>query len=288
MFNLMNACFKKYLLSAAFRISAAVSLIAGVICGVLFRAGSSESLLTASVPVIASVALTVVNISKEWEYRTFANKLTVGHTKGKIFLSELGVALAADAAVYLLFGLGFAAAVPKNVFGIKSTALIRIPAMMMFAGLSLCAMSAAVSFMFKSHNSALIISFAAIFGMFAASEMLYTFIDTNEYRAMFYEQFMSNSVADPESGDRTDLITGIAVKEEDYAPNGFVKLAKTAYALNPIGALDLYSDEIRPYLDGGMPGQYDLYPRSLPLYSLFLIALFTAAGYAAFSGKNVK
>lgn len=288
MYNLLNACVHKYLKSTSARIILAVSFASGLACGFLFQPNSSESMMLAAAPVIISVALVVMNISKEWEFRTFANKLIIGHTKEKIFFSELIVALAAGAAVYALFGVGFAAASPKTVFGPRWSAILRISALMALAGLSLCAMAAVISFICKTHNSAMILSLAAIFVMFFVSEQLYEFIFINETRSEVYESYYSNAVADPVTGKYVDPTTGIAVEKEDYVPTRVIKLAKAAYELNPIGALDLYINEIFPYLDGELPDQYNLYPRSLPLCSAGLTAMFAAFGALAFRKKDVN
>lgn len=293
MFRLINVCTKKYLSSAAFKIGSALSFAAGLVCGLPFRRGadsavSSSAMIAAAAPVIISIAIIVLNITKEWEFRTFANKLAVGHTKVKIFFAELFVALLAGAAVYALFGAGFAAASPKTVFGPRLVPILRISAQMALVGLSLCTMAAVISFICKTHNSALILSIAAIFVMFFISEQLYDFIYRNEINSQIYENYYSSVAADPLAGKYTDPMTGIAVERADFVPMRTVNLAKAAYALDPIGAFDLYANELYPYLDGGVPDRYCLAQRWLPLCSAGLIAALAGLGALAFRKKDVK
>lgn len=288
MFSLIYSCTKKYLASAELKIGLAAALAAGIICGILFRPGSDSAMIVATAPVIISVAVAVMNITKEWEYRTFANKLIVGHTKVKIFFSELLVALAAGMAVYALFGIGFAAASPKTVFVPKWPAIFKISALMTLAGLSLCAMAAVISFACKSHNPAMILSFAAIFAMFLTSQQIYEFVFSNEIRSEIYENYYSSLSPDPVTGEYVDPLTGTRVEAEDYVPTRVIKLAKAAYALNPIGAFDLYANELFPYLEGSRPDEWSRYPRSLPLCSLSLTAALTVLGALTFRNKDVK
>ena len=276
MFSLIYSCTKKYLASAELKIGLAAALAAGIICGILFRPGSDSAMIVATAPVIISVAVAVMNITKEWEYRTFANKLIVGHTKVKIFFSELLVALAAGMAVYALFGIGFAAASPKTVFVPKWPAIFKISALMTLAGLSLCAMAA------------VILSFAAIFVMFLTSQQIYEFVFSNEIRSEIYENYYSSLSPDPVTGEYVDPLTGTRVEAEDYVPTRVIKLAKAAYALNPIGAFDLYANELFPYLEGSRPDEWSRYPRSLPLCSLGLTAALTVLGALTFRNKDVK
>lgn len=286
--NLVFACFKKYLASAEFKIGSVISLAAGVICGLIFKNSASSAALAAVAPAAISVAAAVINIAKEWEFRTFANKLIIGHTKVKIFFSELIAALSAGAAIYALFGAGFAAASPKIIFGPNLPAILRISALMALAGLSLCAISSAISFVCKTHNSALVISFAAIFILFFLSEPLSEFVYSNEIQSRIYESYYSGLAADSASGGYIDPATGIELAAADYVPTRVIKLAKAAYAVNPIGALDLYANELLPYLEGGRPDPWSRYPRALPLCSFGLIAAAAGFGAAVFHKKDVK
>ncbi len=281
MLCLLNASAKNYLHSAGLWAALALSAALGIICGIEFGPGGSADVqLLGGAPIVISVILAVMSVSKEWECRTFINKIAVGRTKAQVYLSELITGLSASAAVYAAFGLGFAAG-HRDVFGKYALWLLRLGILMTLAGLSISALAIAVSFSAKSHNPALVISLAAVFAMLFFSELAGNFIYKNEIKTEFYTQIYARLEAGADVG-MTPEPPGDIVSAEKL---GRVKFLN---ALNPIGALDLYSGEALAYLEGRPPDGYERCPKGLPLCSAGLIAVFSMAGLWAFRGKNIE
>lgn len=286
MFNLLNSCMHKYLLSVSLKVAVVFSLVSGLICGLfLHKTGLiSISDLFSVCPIAISIVTIIVNLCKEHEYGTFRNKVTAGHTKGRIFLSELLVSFLTSAVIYMLFAVGFAAAASKYVFKIRSAVLLRIPILMFISCLGISAMAVMIGSLSKTRTSALIMSLAAIFVMFVAAELIDSFLFQHELET----EILSNAGVNPITGEApVDPFTGVTPEANKYVPKSVINAFKFAYALNPLGALDLYANEIIPYLDGELPSQINLYPRSLPRISLLLLIGLSAVGWAAFRKKDL-
>ncbi len=102
MSKLLHAGFCRYMHSTLFWVCFSLSLISGLFCGFLYDFDSSLYLL----PILISAVLISLTIGQEFSDGIFRNKIARGHTKGKIFLSEAILSLAAVTLVDLMHTFG--------------------------------------------------------------------------------------------------------------------------------------------------------------------------------------
>ena len=297
MYNLLRACSWKYIKSTAFW----VSLIGAAICGVLCWPSHGldtfidvSDVLSAVVYMICA-AMISLNVGKEYSDGTFRNKIIVGHTKAKIFLSEMLVGLAACALVYLVFAVSFSAVCAERVFGIKSEALIRIPMAILLASLGLSAMFVLISMLCSNKSVALIVTLVTLLVMVIAVDMAGTALWRSE---MHTEKYIPHVVMDETTGEPIiDPTNGgyVLVTDNDpkYIDPNYISEPTRAvltaiYDVLPAGAIDQYVAEIYPYFEGKFPNQYDLYPRYLPYVSAVVLAVLIFAGAMLFAKKDIK
>ncbi len=102
MYKLILAGLRRYTHSTLFWICSAMSLAAGLFCGTLYEFDPYLYLL----PLLICAVLISLTIGREFSDGIFKNKIAVGHTKGRIFLSETILSLAAATLMHLLLTLG--------------------------------------------------------------------------------------------------------------------------------------------------------------------------------------
>lgn len=297
MYNLLRACSWKYIKSAAFW----VSLISAAICGALcwpshgFDTFIDISDMLSAVVYVICAAMISLNVGKEYSDGTFRNKITVGHTKAKIFLSEMFVGLTACALVYLVFAASFSAVCAGRVFNIAPAVLVRIPTAILLGSLGLSAMFVLISMLCSNKSVALIVSLVTLLVMVIAVDMAGTALWRSE---MHTEKYIPHVVIDEITGEPIlDPANGgyiiVTDKDPEYIDPNYISeptraMLTAIYDVLPTGAIDQYVAEIYPYFEGKFPNQYDLYPRYLPYVSAAVLAVLIFAGAMLFAKKDIK
>lgn len=290
--KLLRSGLWKYIKSAVFWVSLIGAAVCGALCWLTRQLDTFidvSDVLSIVVYVICAAMLSL-NIGKEYSDGTFRNKIIVGHTKTKVFLSEMIIGLAACALVYLVFALSFSAACTERIFSINPMVLIRIPMSILLASLGLSAMIVLISMLCSNKSVAFIVALTLLLVMAIVVDVAGTVLWRSE---MHTEKYIPHVAIDEITGEPIiDTITGEFVMVTEVDPNYIsdpTRAVLTAiYDILPAGALDQYVSEVRPYFEGSIPNQYDLYPRRLPYISAAVIVFLISAGAILFAKKDIK
>ena len=93
MMKLLRAGYRRYFRNILFWIALAASAILGALCGVRVKDDTRLDDMYIVVGFMIFAALIALMIGREFSDGGFRNKITSGHTKGKVFFSEYILAL---------------------------------------------------------------------------------------------------------------------------------------------------------------------------------------------------
>ncbi len=275
MFNLLNADFYKLKRNKAFLI--AILFTIGVAIFMLYSGYSDkvkygttievEQLIINYITFIGVVISVFVSLFIGIEYSdgTIRNKIVMGYSKYKIYLSNLIVVILASLLLECIF-IGIVAAIGIPLFG-KFTMSLSLFAFFVFdMFMIIIAYTAIYTFIVllcSNKTISTVICILLSFGMLMLSLTLINILNTNEY------------ITQALIGDNGE-VTYETVKNPKYPSEEKKKICKTILDIIPAGQ----GFEIA--------GRSDFDEKIFPIYSLGVIVFFTSIGIYLFNRKELK
>lgn len=277
--ELLSAGIQRYRKSLAFLVTLFISLIFGIIAGVITEEDPFHNTeITYFVGPFLTIAIQIsLMIGIEFGNGVIRNKLMIGHGKGTVFLSELILSLISSTLQFAVFYGAFAAFTARMYSKITARDMMLFVIGLWLLHLAFAAICTAVCY-FISYYTAV----AAILNIVLVLVMMFV---CSELRVKFNE---------PEY-NRYDVHDGVvdAVRNPDAIPRDSVKYAliHTTYYLMPYGQLidyetALYYDRYEQSFMLHSDNMDDL--KTAPLCSFLAIGAFSAAGFISFRKKNLK
>ena len=282
MTKLLRAGISRYMKSVAFWVIVAISLILGLIAGAVTDYNSSINMLGLLIVIAIMISLM---IGTEFSDGIVRNKLIMGHSKGKVFLSELLLSMISST---VLFAVGYGAFIVFNFHRCDSMEAgeIAVGAVgLLMMHLSFAAICTAVCF-FIPYNStiAAIINITLVIVMAIITLFLYyKFTEPEYYHATYDYNYDENG----------HIVEQVIEGEPNpkYIPTDSAEytVLRTAYYLMPCGQLTDYQFALSDFWFRDYPDERRLNDlKTAPLYSLMTTGLFTAAGILIFRKKDLR
>ena len=167
MTKLLRAGVRRYVRSIVFYIALLATVVLAVLCGNTAKnIGFENDYVILEFVIIAILATWL--IGREFDQRTFRNKIIAGHSKGSVFLSELILAVGSCMFLFLIFA-GVFAAFNGFIFSlVPADVLIRIFFDCLFANIALAVLFATISCLISHRSVIAVITILLVFGMYGA------------------------------------------------------------------------------------------------------------------------
>ena len=283
MTKLLRSGISRYMKSMAFWIIVAISLILGLIAGAV-----TDYLGINMLGLLIVIAILIsLMIGTEFSDGIVRNKLIMGHSKGKVFLSELLLSMISST---VLFAVCYGAFIVFNFHRCDSMeageiAMGAVGLWMMH--LSFAAVCTAVCFFipYNSTMAAIINITLVIVTAIVAQLLYYKFFNEPEYYNAKYDYNFD------ENGHIVEQVVIEGEPNPKYIPTDSAEYAvlRAAYYLMPCGQLTDYQFALSELWFIDFPDERRLNDlKTAPLYSLMTIGLFTAAGILTFRKKDLK
>ncbi len=307
--KLLRAGIRRYLTSKVYWSVVVATLFFGWLT-------SSESELSSmdSSSVIIEFALFAIlaswNIGREYEEGIFRNKIIAGHTKAKIFISELILAIGACMSLFVMFTILFAVG-NTYVFKIMPTdAMIKSYILMILINIAMVTIFVTISSIMSHRALSITFSLILLFAMYWSTleigqkliEEKYIYVCENEW-VVEYDQYGMVS------NEYSQIIPGTEKKvyNRDYVGGWKRKWYQFIYHAFPTGALidnmNVYFDylgyqnyvynyklrvEAGTYVKEPIYKEYDDKMNKNIIYNLGVIIFMTASGCILFSKTDFK
>lgn len=283
MSNLLHAGIIRYLKSIVFRVMLLTSLILGVVFGATTDSSTQINTTTMfGIFLVIAIQISLI-VGTEFSNGIVRNKLIAGHSKSKVFLSELLLSMIFSTVLFVMHYGAFIAFNAGKFSKMDLGVVAAIAVGFWLMHLSLAAICTAVSF-FIPYNTAV----AAVVNIILLFAMMFIVTDM---RGRFDEPERTYVYLPDKDGIYYAADNGINPK---YIPPDSAKYAAlhAAYYIMPGGQLTDYLFVLRDLWDDRPPSEeYEKYSEDLktaPLHSFAAIVLFSAAGLIYFRRKNLK
>ncbi len=279
MSSLLSAGIHRYRRSAVFWVMLLTALVLGAITGAI--ADSSSQLNAAylfGLFLVSAIQISLM-IGAEFNNGAFRNKLIAGHSKGKVFLSELLLSLTSATVLFIAH---YGAFVLLNLSRFDrletvETAQVIFGAWLMH--LAFAAVCTAVCF-FIPYNSAIaaVVNIILVIVMMFAAAELHLKLNEREYNTVYVADENGNMVA------KDEINPGyIPPDSAEYA------VIHGVYYLMPCGQLNDYQYALSDLWNDREPNEKYLEDlKTAPIYSFTAMILFSAAAYLCFRKKDLK
>ncbi len=279
MSSLLSAGIYRYRKSAVFRVMLLTALILGAITGAI---ADSSSQLNATylfgMFLAAAIQISLI-IGAEFTNGAFRNKLIAGHSKGKVFLSELLLSLTSTTVLFIAHYGAFVLFNLSRFEKLETGEIAQVIFGAWLMHLAFAAICTAVCF-FIPYNSAIaavVNIIPVIVMMFTVSE-LHLKLNEREYNTVYVADENGNMVAEDEINP-------------EYIPPDSAEYAviHAVYYLMPCGQLNDYQYALSELWNDREPNEKYLEDlKTAPIYSFAAMTLFSAAAFLCFRKKDLK
>lgn len=242
MCKLLRSGIRRYTHSITLWLAVIVTICAAVLCG----SGARDFYMDDFYAVISLVADAVMIswlVGREYEEGIFRNKVVSGHSKGKIFLSELIMGVGTCVALYLLFALIFMC-FNNYIFGVAPTSVV----VKMFIDCLLvhscfAAILVTISCLIPHRAIIGIINVLLVIGLAFASYGVKEVVEQDEYRTEYDYEYVTEVDENGNSHMVGYAIEGSEhlVKNPNYIGEPFHTVSEILYNILPYGHIAEYT-----------------------------------------------
>lgn len=249
MSKLLYAGMRRYRKSIVFWLA----LLATIICGVLHGYNTKTTALNDTYIiaefVIFSIMITWL-VGREFDEGTFRNKVIAGHSKSKIYISELILGIAVCLAFFLIYAISFAA-FNLYVFNIiPAIMLIKVFVSILLANVGIVVILTTISCLLTRRAIIAIVNILLVVVMMFCSYALDTSLREPEYYTEYdYEQVeIKDENGNVHSYEKPILESEHQVKNKMYLGGWKRSIAKNSYYFLPAGQVTNSVHLMEPYL----------------------------------------
>ncbi len=284
MSKLLRAGFRRYTRNILFWIGIVLSIGVGFYVGYETSDTSRVDDAYYLIPMFAYAVIVSLMIGREFSDGIFRNKITAGHSKGKIFVSEALLAISVCMLMFLLTSVCFAIMNMRMFKIIPTSVLVLIYVGIFLTTLAFVSLFVLISTSLSTKVISAILSLLLIFGFYFTA---YEIVEITRQ-----EEFHYAMEFDPETG-KVGLSDELS-PNPDYIGGPLRMVFEIADDTLPLGQFIQYADMLYPMfrLENGEVATVSnedmttLYTR--PLYSLGLIIVLLGSGYIIFRKKDFK
>lgn len=282
MSKLIHAGVRRYVKNPVYWLGLLVSVGAGCYEGYnVYRWGYFDD-MSLLIMFFAYATLVSLSIGREFSDGIFRTKVTVGHTKGSIFWSEMILALGAGLVMFLLCALSVTAFNTKLLDVLPMDIVVKIFLGFLLLNVAQVSIHVFVSTMISNKAIAVIVNLALVFGLyFAAYEM---------DNALWQDPYFYETEYDSETGELIE--TESKIENPHYVGGVMRDVFAIAVDIIPNGqAMDYYVvlyNRTEDVNDPDSLADEKIIVNYQPFYSIGLITVLSVIGYAVFRKKELK
>ena len=281
MMKLLRAGYRRYFRNILFWIAAAASAILGFMSGVRVKEDTRLDDMYIVVGFIIFAALIALMIGREFSDGGFRNKITSGHTKGKVFFSEYILALTV-CLILSFIATGAFAILNASAYGhILPGLLVKSIIGYVFLVASMVTMIFVVSVLLSKKAVSAVLALLLVFGLYLAAYQ----IDFELSRPEFQKEMVQRE-------DGMWELTGGTEKNPQYIDSPLRENLTFIVNIIPIGQAIQYNEWVVPLFDPInvriLIGEEEKLLNTMPFYSIGTTIVLLAGAYVVFRKKDFK
>lgn len=240
MSKLLRSGVRRYAHSIIFWLAVVVTVGVAIVCGSSTRDFYMDDVYV-MIALVADAVMISWLVGREYEEGIFRNKVVSGHTKGKIFLSELVLGVGSCVALYLLFALIFIC-FNSYIFGVAPTdAVVKMFIDCLLANTCFAAILVTISCLIPHRAVVAIVNIPLVFGIAFASYGVQHIAEQEEYWTEYEYEYVE------ETDEYGTYMVGYPIEGSEYLvenPNyieGPLRtVCETLYDILPYGHIAEY------------------------------------------------
>ncbi|MCI7351208.1 MAG: ABC transporter permease subunit [Ruminococcus sp.] len=281
MMKLLRAGYRRYFRNILFWIALAASAILGALCGVRVKEDTRLDDMYIVVGFMIFAALIALMIGREFSDGGFRNKITSGHTKGKVFFSEYILALTI-CLILACVATGAFAILNASAYGnIMTELLVKSIIGYVFLVASIVTMIFVVSILLSKKAISAVIALLLVLGLYLEAYQ----IDFELSRPEFQKEMVQRE-------DGMWELTGGTEKNPDYIDSPMRENLTFIVNIIPIGQAIQYNEWVVPLFDPInvriLMGEEEKLLNTMPFYSIGTTIVLLAGAYVIFRKKDFK